>query len=508
MRHRRAVLLLILAATRGVAAEETPREAIVAPHPMAEAAAREMLHAGGSASDAAIAAQMMLAVVAPESSGLGGGAAALHFDGASHEVSGWDGRETAPAGVTSDLFARQPAIGGRSVGVPGTVRMLEALHHEHGHLPWADLLAPAITAVEAGIPVSDHLAEAIAAHADGLRRQPAARSVFFAPDGTPLLAGATLLNPALAQTLRGIATSGATALMRGPVAADIATTVRTDEQPGLLTTDDLAAYAAIRRAPVCLDYRGRTVCADGPPAGGTQVLEALGLLERFELGRLDPAGPDVAELLAEAERLASADRARYLADPDFAPAPALLDPAYIRFRAQLIDPRHAAASVLAGALAPPGQDAPPAAPLQPESGTDTITVTDAAGNVVCLTSSIGPAFGSGLVVRGMALNAALADFAPQPTVDGRPVANRVEPGKRPATSLTGLFILASDGRLYAVLGSAREGNIAAQLVQAVTGLLDWPPPAEARTSSEPTMDRAEPVAVQPALATAPGKPGD
>ena len=286
MRHRRAVLLLILAASQSVAAEDLPRGVAVAPHPMAATVAQQVLHAGGTATDAAIAAQMMLTVVAPQASGLGGGSMLLHFDGATHEITNWDGREVAPAGATPELFtppngAALPVTGGRSVGVPGTVRMLEGLYREHGHLPWADLLAPAIRAAEAGVPISPALAEAISTHADRLRRQPAAKALFFAADGSPLAVGALLMNPALGATLRAIATGGANALLHGPIAADIATTVRTDTEPGLLTTDDLIAYTAHKRVPVCLPYRDRTVCVAAPPAAGPQVLEALGLLQPF-----------------------------------------------------------------------------------------------------------------------------------------------------------------------------------------------------------------------------------
>ncbi len=488
MRHRRAVLLLILAATRGVGAEEAPRGVAVAPHPLAATAAQQILHAGGTATDAAIAAQMVLSVVEPQLSGLGGGSILLEFNGATHEVTGWDGRETAPAGASPALFVGPngtvlPATGGRSVGAPGTLPMLEALYRERGRLPWADLLAPAIGAAEGGVPVSPRLAADIALHADRLRRSPAARALFFGMDGQPLAAGARLVNPALGQTLRAIATGGAGALLHGPLAADIATTVRGDGEPGLLTTDDLAAYAPRRRAPLCLRYRDRSVCVPAPPAAGAQVLQALGLLAHFDLGALDPVGADAAQLLVEAERLAEADRARYLADPDFVhvPLPGLLASDYLTARAQGIDLDHAADDARAGNPAWSGPDAPPAAgPAQPEHGTSTIAVVDAMGNAVCLTSSLGGAFGSHLVVRGFLLNAAMADFAARPDADGRPVANRVQPGKRPATSMTPAFVLDRSGALLAVLGSAGGARIPAYVVQGSAGLVDWAlPPANA-----------------------------
>ncbi|WP_158745452.1 gamma-glutamyltransferase family protein [Acidisphaera sp. L21] len=489
MRHRRAVLLLLLAATRPIAAQEAPRGVAVAPHPLAATAAQQILHAGGTAADAVIAAQMVLAVAEPQSSGLGGGSMLLDFNAATHEVTHWDGRETAPAGATPGMFggangAILPATGGRSVGVPGTLRMLEQLYHARGgHLPWADLMAPAIRAAEGGVPVSPSLAAAIAAHADRLRRQPAARALFFTPDGAPLAAGSTLVNQALGQTLRAVAAGGANALQHGPIAADIATTVRGDTEPGLMTVDDLAAYAVKKRAPACLAYRDRTICTAAPPAAGLQVLQALGLLQHFNMGALDLTSADAAQLMIEAERLAAADRALFLADPDYVQVPlaGLLASDYLTARAQGIDWDHAADAPRAGNPAWTGPDIPLAAsPPQPEHGTSTIAVVDASGNAVCLTSSLSGAFGSYLLVRGFMLNAAMSDFATQAEQDGRPVANRVQPGKRPATSMTPAFVLDLKGALVAVLGSAGGSRIPAYVVQGVVGLVDWAlPPAQA-----------------------------
>ncbi len=263
----------------------------------------------------------------------------------------------------------------------------------------------------------------------------------------------------------------------------MATTVRVDADPGLLTTDDLIAYAAHKRAPDCLSYRDRHVCVAAPPAAGSQVLEALGLLQHFDLGALDPAGPAAAHLLVEAERLAAADRARYLADPDFAhiPLPGLLASDYLTARAQLIDPDHAMRPPRAGnpVWTVPGVR-PASSALRADHGTSTIAVVDAAGNAVSLTSSLGGTFGSHLVVRGFVLNAAMADFARQPDEYGVPVANRIEPGKRPATSMTPAFVLDRTGGLVAVLGSAGGARIPAYVVQGVAGLVDWAlPPAKA-----------------------------
>ena len=512
MRHRRAIMLLILAASRTVAAEEAPHGVAVAPHPMAASAAQQILHAGGTATDATIAAQMMLTVVEPQASGIGGGSILLHFDAATHEVTNWDGRETAPASAAPELFSGPdgtplPVTGGRSVGIPGTVRMLEALYRESGHLPWADLLAPAIHAAEAGVPVSAALADAIAAHADRLRRQPAAAALFLTPDGKPLAVGAKLVNLALAGTLRAIAIGGANALLRGPIAADMATTARGDADPGLLTTDDLAAYMARKRPPLCRPYRNRSVCVASPPAAGLQVLGTLGLLGHFDLGTLDPAGADTAQLLIEAERLATADRTRFLADPDFVhvPLPGLLASDYLTTRAQLIDWDHAADAPRAGNPAWSAPGTPPSAgAMLADHGTSTIAVVDAAGNAVCLTSSLGGPFGSHLVVRGFLLNAAMKDFATRPQVDGRAVANRMEPGKRPATSMTPAFVLDRTGALVAVVGSAGGARIPAYVVQGVTGLVDWAlPPAKAialpHVVGMPGGAEVEDVSLVPAL---------
>ncbi len=458
MRHRRAVMLLLLAAARSAgAAEDAPRDAVVTSNPLATDAALGALHAGGSAADAAVAAQMVLAVVEPQSSGLGGGSVLLHYDVATREVTSWDGREAAPGGAMPGPL---PVSGGRAVGVPGTLAMLDRLHREHGALPWADLLAPAIRAAEEGAPVSPALAAAIRADADRLGRQPAARALYFGADDAPLPAGAALANPALAQTLRAVAAGGAAALMHGPVAADIAIAVRGDPEPGLMTTDDLAAYAARRDPPACAPYRGRTVCAAAPPAAGFQVLESLGLLELSDLAALPPDSAAAAQRLVAAERLASADRAQYLADPAFVPSPlaSLLGHDALAARAQSPEPDHAA----------------PAAP--PEHGSALVAVVDAKGNAAVLCSSLGGPFGAGLPVRGFLLNAALAAFTPSPSSspgDASPPANGLQPGKRPATSLTPAFLLDADGRLQAVLGSTGGDLIPDILVQAVAGLVDW-----------------------------------
>lgn len=482
-------LALLLLAFPLQAAEPAKRHMVATAHPAATAAGLAVLQAGGNAVDAAVAVQMVLTLVEPQSSGIGGGAFLVFYDAAANRVTTWDGRETAPAAAHADLFLGadgkplgffDAGLGGRSVGVPGTVRMLEAAHKAHGKLPWADLFATAIKLAAQGFPVSAHLAASIAADTARLKRHPSTRDYFLRPDGTPLLAGATLANPALAETLRAIAADGANALHRGPIAADIAATVRADANPGLMTTDDLAAYQAKERPAVCGPYRTYRICGMGPPSsGGVTVLQILGLLEHFNLPGMAPPGTDTAMLIAEAERLASADRAVYLADTDFIPAPVagMLAQDYLTARAQLIDIDRAIAGPRAGN--PLWSDPRPAlpalapAPAQPERGTSHLSIVDSSGNAVAMTTTVENAFGARLMVRGFILNNELTDFSFRPEIDGRPVANRVEPGKRPRSSMSPTLVFGADGKLAYVLGSPGGGRIIGYVAQALLHLLDW-----------------------------------
>ncbi len=456
---------------------------VAAGNPRAAEVGLDILREGGNAVDAAVAVQMVLGLTEPQASGLGGGAYLLYYDAASRQVTSWDGRETAPAAARPDMFLRpdgQPmsereaGLGGRAVGVPGALRMLEAVQKRHGKLAWAALMQPAIRLAEDGFTVSPRMAALIAEDADDLRRQDAARA-YFLPGGQPLQAGTLLRNPDYAEALRAIAANGANGLLRGPIAAEIATAVRTDPSPGLLTTDDLAAYQARERVPVCAAYRGHRICGMGPSSsGGVAVLETLGLLSHFDLPRVDPGSADAAQLLVEAERLAMADRNAYLADTDFVPAPlpGLLAADYLTARAQQIDLDHAIAAPRAGN---PQWDhpSPPPQSAQAEHGTSDIAIIDAQGNAVSMTTTVQDPFGSGLLVHGFLLNDELTDFSRRPTIDGRPVANRVEPGKRPRSSMAPSLVMDADGTLQAVLGSAGGGRIIGYVVQALVGLLDW-----------------------------------
>ena len=455
------------------------RQLVATAHPQASEAARAMLRAGGTALDAAVAAQAMLTLVEPQSSGIGGGAFLLHAGDGS--VQAWDGRETAPAAATEDLLLGADgkplpflaaAVGGRAVGVPGVLRMLEAAHRRHGRLPWAQLFEPAIQAAETGFAVSERLQRQLASD-EPLKRDPLARAYFLDAQGRPPAVGQRLRNPALAAVLRRVAREGADALHRGPVAADIVARVRAHtSNPGRLTPSDLADYQPRQREPLCTAWRARwRVCGMPPPSSGhLALMQILGLLEQLPVpaAPLDRQGlpsPDWLHVYTEAGRLAYADRAQYVADPDFVPAPAgrwsaLLEPAYLRQRAALVGPRS-----LRRATAGQPDGAPQAfAPMaeQPETGTSHLSIVDAQGRAVAMTTSIEAVFGARLMSDGgtglpggFLLNNQLTDFSALPRdADGRPVANRVQPGKRPRSSMSPTLVFdARSGALVASLGS-------------------------------------------------------
>lgn len=474
----RLILLLVCLALPAHA----QRQMVVAANPMAAEAGQAMLRAGGGAIDAAIAAQAMLTLVEPQSSGIGGGALMLHWDAVTSRLSAWDGRETAPAAASPGLLLQdgQPmafheaAVGGRAVGVPGVLRMLEAVHRLHGKLPWEALIAPAILAAEEGFDVSPRLAALVTLEAERLGRDPQAQA-YFLPGGTPVGAGHRLRNPALAATLRAVAEQGADALHLGPIAAEIAAAVRANANAGLLTTDDLAGYAPVRREAVCGPYRGFTVCGMPPPtSGGVAVLQILGVLAHQDMA-IDPRGLDAAHLLGEAGRLAFADRNRYLADADHVAVPVrgLLDPGYLLVRAQLPNLDRAIAAPRPGN--PPWQGGAPLAsqPAQPENGTSHFSVMDAAGNAIALTTTIEDVFGARVMVRGFLLNNQLTDFSFLPEVDGRPVANRVGPAKRPRSSMSPTIAFGPDGLPAVVVGSAGGARIIGHVAQTLVAMLDW-----------------------------------
>ena len=480
------------------------RQAVAAAHPLAADAGLAMLRAGGRAIDAAVAVQAVLSLVEPQSSGIGGGALLLHWDGRS--VQAWDGRETAPAAADPRAFLRpdgepvSPAdaiFGGRAVGVPGVLPMLQAAHREHGALPWAQLFEPAIRLAEQGFPLGERLHTLLQSNIH-LRQDLKARAYFYAADGQPHPVGHWLRNPALASVLRAVAAQGAAALQQGPVADDLIARVRSHAVPGAMVAADLASYRALRREAICTDWRDRwRVCGFPPPSSGhLALMQLLGLLDAVPasvpgapqavaaLAAAVPAGPQTLHLYVEASRLAWADRAQYVADPDFVPAPAgdwrsLLEPDYLQQRATLIGPgrmAHAPAGQPGGPQDPTLAFAP--MPEQPEQGTSHISIVDSLGHAVALSTSVEAAFGARLLADGGSrlgagagagagaglglgltggyiLNNQLTDFSLSPTdIQGRPVANRLQPGKRPRSSMSPTLVFdRSSGELVMVLGS-------------------------------------------------------
>jgi gamma-glutamyltranspeptidase/glutathione hydrolase len=474
------------------AAHEAPRpparasrQMVAAAHPLAAEAGLAMLRAGGTAVDAAVAVQAVLTLVEPQSSGIGGGALMLHWNGLERRLTAWDGRETAPATAGSGLFLRpddtpltfyEAVLSGRSIGAPGVLPMLEAAHHEQGRLSWTELFQPAIRLAEQGFPISARLAGLIAEDAERLRRNPSAAAYFFAADGTPWPEGHLLRNPALAETLRMVAGRGAAAMQVGPVAQDIVAAVAGHGDAGNgLTVDDLAAYAPKKREPLCTPYRRFRLCGFPPPSsGGVAVAQILGVLEHADMAGLDPRGAEAAHLLVEASRLAFADRNLYLADSDFQPVPVrgLTEDVYLTLRAQLLDRDRANPAPAAGqprwrhaGLSPQ--------PDQPEHGTSQVSIVDAAGNALSMTTTVEDAFGARLMVRGFFLNNELTDFSFRPEINGRPVANRVEGGKRPRSSMAPTLVFDAEGRLLATLGSPGGARIIGYVAQTLLGLLDW-----------------------------------
>jgi gamma-glutamyltranspeptidase/glutathione hydrolase len=454
---------------------------VASAHPLATRAGYAVLEAGGSAADAAIAVQAMLGLVEPQSSGLGGGAFVLHWDATLGELTTYDARETAPLAADQDYWLgedgepiafMQAVIGGRSAGVPGTPMLMEVLHRRYGRLPWAGLLQPAIDTAEQGFEVSQRLADAIPA-ADGLDRFEPARSYFFNDDGSPLAEGAALRNPHYARTLRLMADQGAAPFYGGQIARDIVAALKTDENPGILTMEDFEGYEVVQRAAVCIDYRGYDVCGMGPPSsGGLTVGQMLGMLESFDLPGMGE-GMQARHLFLEASRLAFADRARYMADADFVEMPeGLLDRTYLQERAKLISPDTSMGTATAGD--PPWDETRNYAPdvERPRHGTSHFVIVDGYGNAVSATTTIESGFGSRVMTGGFLLNNELTDFSFAPQTDGNPVANRVEPGKRPRSSMAPTIVLRDD-RPVLLTGSPGGANIIDYVALSLVALLDW-----------------------------------
>jgi gamma-glutamyltranspeptidase/glutathione hydrolase len=459
---------------------------VTAANPLAVEAGLEVLRDGGTAADASVAVQLVLNLVEPQSSGLGGGAFVLHWDAAGRQLKTYDGRETAPAAATPDRFLVEgrprkfddAVFGGLSVGVPGTLRLLEAMHKKHGRLPWPRLLAPAIRLATDGFRVSPRLHLLLRWHGAEVFT-PAARRYFFDTTGSAWPTGYLLKNPEFAATLRGIAERGADAFYQGAVAQAIVATVRqAPNHAGDITLDDLARYRVEEREPICVAYRRYRVCGMGPPSsGGFAVAQVLKLLEPFDLGKgpADAMNGRALHLIAEAEKLAFADRDTFIGDPAFVTPPAgLLNAGYLDQRRALINPTAAMARPSAGAPPQTASRAFGDDETIEASGTSHFSIVDAEGNVVAMTTTIEAGFGSRLWAAGFLLNNELTDFAFRP-VDraGRPLANAVGPGKRPRSSMAPTLVFDEQGKPWAALGSPGGSRIILYVVKTLVAMIDW-----------------------------------
>ena len=453
-------------------------------HPLAAQAGYDILARGGSAVDAAIAVETVLTLVEPQSSGVGGGAFLVHFDADRHLVQTYDGRETAPASASSNMFLEvngkpmpwlKAATGGLSVGVPGVFRMLELAHSQHGVLPWEDLLSDAIGFAEKGFEVTPRLARLLAGDTE-MPNIPGTQDYFY-PDGESLRAGEILKNPAYARVLRAVAQGGAAAFYSGEIAEGIVESVsnapinRTD-----MTLEDIASYQAKERIPVCAPYREYRVCGMGPPSsGGILVTQVLGMLSHFDLASMEPFSAEAVHLLIEASRLAFADRALYVGDSDFVPVPVrgLIDQSYLEQRAKLINPNTRIENATAGRA---GQHAWNwSTDTDSEKGISTthFSIRDSYGNTVSMTASIERPYGAKIMSQGFLLNNELTDFSFRPTKNGRPVANAVAPGKRPRSTMSPTIVLDENGAVVLAIGSPGGSRIAGYTIKAILGVLDW-----------------------------------
>ena len=457
---------------------------VSAADPRAAEAGAAMLRQGGSATDAAIATMLALTVVEPQSSGIGGGGFFLRAtpDG---EIATIDGRETAPSGADERWFLdtegkplpfMQAVVSGLSVGVPGNMRLAEQAHARFGKLPWATLFKPAIELASGGWTLTERGREFLVRAKNRAAHQDDLEAVFYDESGEARPAGTLLRNPALAATLEQIARSGADWFYTGANATAIAAEVAAETpRPGALTAQDIGAYQAKERRQVCGDYRGYSICGMGPPSSGaTTVYAILKQLERYDLAALGPRSATFWHLFAESQRLAYADRERYLADADFVSVPVagLIDPNYLAARGALISTTGTMATPQAGVpvsmtLAPPDGAEPE------ENGTSHFVVIDRWGDMVSYTSTIEGSFGSGIVVGGYYLNNELTDFSMVPEVDGRPVANRVEGGKRPRSSMAPTLVFDASGAPFMAVGAAGGSTIPVQVARVLIGVIDF-----------------------------------
>lgn len=461
---------------------------VVTAHPEATKVGEQVLAAGGTAADAAVAIQMMLGLVEPQSSGIGGGAFALYYDAKKGQLISLDGRETAPVNAGHHLFTgadgkpmdfMDAVVGGRAVGVPGTLRLLEKLHDWYGAKDWGSLFAPAIQKAENGFTVTERLNKMIDADRQYLGTYTETKLYFYPDVANPVPVGSTLRNPDYAVTLRRIAQEGPNAFYKGEIAEDMIKTVRdvARDNPGLLSMEDLEKYEAKERKPVCGSYRKYTVCSMGEPSsGGLTLLSILGMLEYYDLRTLGPDNPQSWHLIGEASRLAFADRNYYMADPDFARTPGehLINRDYLRSRAILISPNLIMDKAEHG-VPPNWKDYKPLGPdvYIRRPGTSHISIVDSYGNILSMTTTIEGAFGSRLMTNGFLLNNELTDFSFVAEENGKPVANRVEGGKRPRSSMAPTIVFDPQNKPFLVIGSAGGSRIIGFVAQRIIAAIDW-----------------------------------
>ena len=483
-RKARFLLIVSLTVATACAVAKPPSvakqtAAVVAANPMAVEAGTEILRAGGSAVDAAVAVQAMLGLVEPQSSGIGGGSFMMYYDASTHTITALDGREKAPAGASPNMFLDeqgkpmsyvQAVRTGRSTGVPGAVRMLADAQSRFGKLPWRELFTPAIRAATNGFKVPQRLATFLSPNF-AFPATPEIRALFHRPDGQPLQAGDEFKNPLYAATLRRLAAEGPKALYEGSIAEQIVKKTHEEPYPGTMTLQDLASYRVDSSQPLCRPYRDYSVCVPPPPSSGVNLLQFLTILDHTDIADRGPSDPQAWFLFAQASRLMYADRDRYVADPQFIPVPVdrLLDPTYLTERTRLIGD-HFGPPPEAGQLASTlrGRDA-----TREAEGTSHFVVMDAAGNVISMTTTVESVFGSGRTVGGFVLNNQLTDFSFRPTDEHGPVANAVQGGKRPRSSMAPIIVLDHSGHFVAAFGSPGGSSILDYNTKTAVGVLAW-----------------------------------
>ncbi|WP_114764980.1 gamma-glutamyltransferase [Vibrio rhodolitus] len=463
----------------------TAKEFVVAAaHPLAVEAGYQVLKSGGSAADALVTVQTVLGLVEPQSSGLGGGAFLVYYNAERQQLTTYDGRETAPLAARPELFQDEngeplkffdAVVGGRSVGTPGTVKLLADIHRQYGEQQWASLLKPAIDLARDGFEVSERLASSIARDNERLSRYPDTKRYFFTESGQPLQQGSLLKNAEYAQTLELLAKEGEQAFYRGKIAQDIVSKVQgITDNPGSLAVEDFATYKVIEREPVCAPYRQYQVCGMGPPSSGALTVgQILGITAHFDLSKMGADDPQSWQIIGDASRLAFADRGRYIADTDFVPMPhGLLDPDYLAERADLIKQGKALEQVEPGN--PPWSQRIAQADDQSIElpSTTHIVIVDKQGNIISMTSTIENGFGSRVMSNGFLLNNELTDFSFASHKNGYPIANRVEPGKRPRSSMAPTIVM-KEGKPYMALGSPGGSRIIGYMAQTLIAHFEW-----------------------------------